>query len=195
MSRDMLIVVLHSGGLDSTTILAKYHPTDAVSLSIDYGQPHRVELEYARAFCQARGYRHEELTVTIPSGGLLAADADPNGDPVVPGRNAILLSLACSYAESIDAAVVMFGANADDAELFPDCRPEFVEAFDRLSRVNGGPHVRAPLLRMRKKDILWLAETRHVRRDQWWTCYHPDEDGKPCCGCVACLALENGTTP
>src|SRR6478672_9792424 len=171
-------VVLLSGGLDSTTTLAvaRARGFDVYALSVDYGQRHRVELERADHVAKALGaveHRTVRLDLRAIGGSALTADIDvprgrstddmARGIPVtyVPARNTILLGLALGYAETVGAFDLFIGANVLDYSGYPDCRPEFLEAFERLADlatkagVEGGRfHVHAPLLKMTKAEII-----------------------------------------
>jgi len=208
-------VVLLSGGLDSGTCLAlvsrwgwRVH-----ALSFDYGQRHRVELAFARRLARRYGVdSHRVLRVPALSqlGGSALTDrriAVPKralgkkAIPVtyVPARNTLFLSLALAAAEVTGATEIVLGANALDYSGYPDCRPEFLRAFQRVARlgtkagIEGSPlAIRAPLLRLSKAQIVGLAFALGL--DPAWTtsCYDPGPGGKACERCDACLLRAKG---
>lgn len=209
-------VVLLSGGLDSTTTLAiaisqGFSP---YALSVDYGQRHRVELERAAAIAKAMGvaeHRTVRLDLRAIGGSALTDKIDVpkgrsneemgQGIPVtyVPARNTILLGLALGYAETVGAFDLFIGANVLDYSGYPDCRPEFLEAFERLADlatkagVEGGRfHVHAPLLRMTKAEIIREGTRLGVDYSLTLSCYDPDEQGRACGTCDSCLLRKKG---
>ena len=208
-------VVLLSGGLDSSTclLIALEEGFDVHALSFDYGQRHRVELDAARAVAERYGVRaHRIVAVDLPGAASSAlTDASlavPKNSlgrdaiPVtyVPARNALFLAHAISWAESIDAADVYIGANALDYSGYPDCRPEFLEAFERMANLGTRAgvegrlafRIRAPLLRMTKAQI--VAEGSRLGLDFRLTssCYDPAPDGRSCGACDSCLLRIKG---
>jgi 7-cyano-7-deazaguanine synthase len=209
-------VVLLSGGLDSTTTLAvaRDRGFDAYALSVDYGQRHRVELERAAAVAKALGaveHRTVRLDLRAVGGSALTADvAVPKGRsdeemavgiPVtyVPARNTILLGLALGYAEVVGAFDLFIGANVLDYSGYPDCRPEFLEAFERLANlatkagVEGGRfRVHAPLLELTKAEIIREGVRLGVDYSLTLSCYDPDAAGRACGGCDSCLLRKKG---
>jgi 7-cyano-7-deazaguanine synthase len=207
-------VVLLSGGLDSSTVLAiaKELGHDVVALTFDYGQRHAREVESAEAVARAVG-ASEHIVLSLPIGPLLDSSLTrpgsevPEGRPVeemgasvpttyVPSRNIIFLSVASSIAESIGADSVFIAANAVDYSGYPDCTPEFIESFERMLRIGtragkeGRPiKVEAPLVRMTKAEIVREALRLKVPLDLTWSCY---KGGERACGrCDSCrLRLE-----
>lgn len=187
----MSTIILLSGGLDSAVCLA--HAANPVTLTVDYGQRNRVEEAWAAAQL-AEHYRadHRLVRATLPFSspltghGRVPKDRDPRTPGIaptyVPGRNAILLALACSLAESKGIKTVTIGANADDREGYPDCRPEFFRAFER---VTPGIAILTPLIDATKVDIARMAGEAKVPVDMTWSCYDPHA-GAPCGGCDAC---------
>jgi 7-cyano-7-deazaguanine synthase len=170
-------VVLLSGGLDSAVCLA-LNP-DAVTLSIDYGQPHaQSELDAAARVAQHYGVEHVRADASLPT---LHAPGDAS--MLVPGRNLVLLSLAAALAEARNLRRVVFGANADDRDGYPDCRREFIDAARAVMPVE------APLLDMSKEQIGALARRLAVPVDMTWSCYYPAA-GEPCGTCDACKSRE-----
>jgi 7-cyano-7-deazaguanine synthase len=210
-------VVLLSGGLDSTTTLAwaKARGYECFALSVDYGQRHRVELERAAAVAKALGAA-EHRTVTLDlraiGGSALTADiavpkdrtdeAMGQGVPVtyVPARNTILLGVALGYAETVGAFDLFIGANVLDYSGYPDCRPEFLAAFETLANLatragtegTGRFRVHAPLLKMTKAEIIREGAKLGVDYSLTLSCYDPDAAGKACGHCDSCLLRRKG---
>ena len=210
--------MLLSGGLDSSTTLweAKADGFETVALSVDYGQRHRRELEAARAVAARAAVReHVILPLDLrPIGGSALTDdievpkdrddgeIGAGGIPptYVPARNTILLGLALGLAETRGAFDLYLGVNALDYSGYPDCRPEFVRAFEELANVAtragvtgaGRFRVRAPLLTMSKADIVRRAVALGVPLELTWSCYDPDSAGRPCRRCDSCLLRAKG---
>jgi 7-cyano-7-deazaguanine synthase len=204
-------VVLLSGGLDSATTaaLAKSQGFDVFALSIDYGQRHRFELAAAKKVALSLGV-NEHITTQIDlsqfGGSALTAEiAVPKdrsayemegGIPVtyVPARNTVFLSLALGYAEVRGAADLFVGVNAVDYSGYPDCRPEFISAFERLANlatkagVEGTMQfqIHAPLIHLTKAEIIRHGLALGVDYALTHTCYDPDEQGRACGRCDAC---------
>ena len=205
-------VVLVSGGLDSATVLAiaREQGYETHALSIDYGQRHRVELEAAARVAGALGARsHRTVRVDLSSiGGSALTDPDievpeagGEGIPVtyVPARNTVFLSVALGYAETLGARDLMIGANAVDYSGYPDCRPEFVAAFEALANVatkagveGQGLRVVAPLMTLTKADIVARGSALGVDYAQTISCYQPDAEGRACGVCDACVLRREG---
>jgi 7-cyano-7-deazaguanine synthase len=208
---DRPAVVLLSGGLDSTTTLAiaKARGFAPYALTVRYGQRHAVELEAARRVAAALGaaeHKIVDIDLRAIGGSALTADipvpkhrsdADiGRGIPVtyVPARNTIFLALALAWAEVLGAWDVFLGINALDYSGYPDCRPEFVEAFERLANLatRAGAQglrrftVHTPLLRLSKKEILRTGLDLGVDYGLTISCYDPDERGAACGACDAC---------
>ena len=199
-------VVLLSGGMDSATCLAIARARGPVfALSFLYGQRHRRELDAARALARRFGVvRHE--VVRLPIGRLLDSALTQSDRPIpkrggagpsripasyVPARNTILLAVALGYAESRGVRSIYVGVNALDYSGYPDCRPEYLRAFQRLAAlatregVEGRPvRVLAPLLRLTKGEIVRLGERLGVPWDLTWSCY--EGKARPCGRCDAC---------
>lgn len=210
-----LAVVLLSGGLDSATAAAcaKRDGFEVLALSVIYGQRHLRELESARAVARALGVREHKIVqapldqfagsaltdrrVKIPRARPLRAIAKGIPATYVPARNTVLLALAAALAEARGARAIYIGANAIDYSGYPDCRPEFLKAFERaLARgtktgVEGRPiRIRAPLIRKTKADIVRLALRLQVPLDLTWSCYL---GGRVACGtCDSCLLRLKG---
>ncbi len=212
MSRNA--VVLLSGGLDSATclLIAREEGFAVHALSFDYGQRHRVELERARALAARYGAReHRVERIDRPSGASaltdssvpvpkdrLGAEAIPS--TYVPARNTIFLSHAVAWAETLGAFDVFLGANALDYSGYPDCRPEFLEAFERMANLatragvegRGAFRIRTPLLRMTKAEIVRKASELGLDFGLTSSCYDPSPGGQPCGHCDSCLLREKG---
>lgn len=205
-------VVLLSGGIDSATVLAMARADGwrCQALSIDYGQRHRVELEAAARIALVMGaaeHRVVPLDLRVFGGSALT---DPSiavptmsapGIPVtyVPARNTIFLSLALAYAEVTGSAAIFTGANAIDYSGYPDCRPEYLEAFERLANlatkaaVEGSPiTIRAPILRMGKAEIVRKGHELGVDFALTVSCYNADAEGRACGRCDACRFRREG---
>jgi 7-cyano-7-deazaguanine synthase len=204
-------VVLLSGGLDSATVLAmaQSRGLQCLALTVDYGQRHRHELSAAAQVALALGaaeHRIARVNLDAMGGSALTQGYDvpkgrseaemEGGIPVtyVPARNTIMLSIALGWAEVWGAESIWTGVNAVDYSGYPDCRPEFVEAFGRLAQVatkagvEGRPLViEAPLIHLRKREIIEAGLALGVDYSQTSTCYDPGESGAPCRECDACL--------
>ena len=208
-------VVLLSGGLDSYTAAAMI-ARDGYSLyalSVRYGQVHAREIEAARRVARALGViRHVELAVDLASLGgsaLLGDGAIPKDRDVervrdipstyVPARNTVLLSLALAWAEVVGATTIVIGVNALDYSGYPDCRPEYLRAFEQLAAlatragVEGTPlRIVAPLVRMSKADIIRTGIELGLDYGLTHSCYDPRPDGGPCGRCDSCLLRAKG---
>jgi 7-cyano-7-deazaguanine synthase len=210
----MRAVVLLSGGLDSYTAaaIAKTQRFTLYALTIDYGQRHAREVEAARAVARALEVeRHLELDVDLRAigGSSLTSDAavprhrDLKGTEVpstyVPARNTIFLSLALGWAEVLGARDIVIGVNALDYSGYPDCRPEFIAAFERLADlatragVEGARfRVHAPLLALGKADIVRRGLELGLDYGLTHSCYDPLPGGRPCGTCDSCILRANG---
>ncbi len=210
-------VVLLSGGLDSATVLAIARASqDCHCLSVDYGQRHRFEMEAARRVAEHLGAaEHRVVRVDLGSiGGSALTDAGIDvprgreaaqmgdaGIPVtyVPARNLVFMSIAAGYAEVIGARDVYVGVNAVDYSGYPDCRPAFVESFERTANlatragVEGqGLRIHAPLLWLGKAEIIRRGLEMGVDYALTHSCYDPDETGGACGACDACVLRRRG---
>ena len=208
-------VVLLSGGLDSSTVLAIASASGFAChcLTVDYGQRHRVELDAARRVADALGaasHRIVSLDLRAIGGSALTGDIDvpkdqePTAGPIpityVPARNTVLLALLLGLAEVIGASDLFIGANAIDYSGYPDCRPEFLRAFEELAvlATRAGPeqgvrfHVRAPLLHMTKAEIIRLGTDLGVDYGLTHSCYDPTPDGLACGRCDSCILRKRG---
>jgi 7-cyano-7-deazaguanine synthase len=205
-------VILLSGGLDSATVLAMARASglDCHALSVSYGQRHQAELNAAARVAHAQGAReHRIMHVDLGRiGGSALTDKSidvpttaSEGIPVtyVPARNTIMLSLAMAWAEVLDAREIHVGVNAVDYSGYPDCRPEFVAAFQNLANlatragVEGrGPAVRAPLISMSKADIIRAGIGLGVDYSLTVSCYQADARGQACGACDSCRLRREG---
>ncbi len=205
-------VVLLSGGLDSATTLAiaRRDGYACYALSMDYGQRHAAELGAARRVAAQLGVAEQKVIALDLSafGGSALTDAaiavpehPSDGIPVtyVPARNTVFLSLALGWAEVLGARDIFIGVNAVDYSGYPDCRPEYIEAFERLSRlatragVEGAEfHIRAPLIRMTKAEIIQAGTALGVDYALTLSCYAADADGRACGRCDACRLRARG---
>lgn len=211
-------VVLLSGGLDSTTVIAMardqgYTP---YALSFKYGQRHLIELEAAARAAEVFGAaRHviAEIDLRTFGGSALTADIDvpkhstaaevsnPTEVPVtyVPARNTIFLSYALAYAETVGATDIFLGVNAMDYSGYPDCRPEYIEAFERMANLatkigieGPGIKIHTPLLQLTKAEIIKAGTELGVDYGITSSCYDPDALGRPCGHCDSCLLRLKG---
>jgi 7-cyano-7-deazaguanine synthase len=206
-------VCLFSGGLDSTTVLyaARRDGFSPIALTVSYGQLHAKEIDCARKTAAALAIRHHVISVAMPWGGSALLDNQipvPTGreesqmnaeipPTYVPARNSVFLALAASCAEAENAEAIYIGANALDYSGYPDCRPEFLEAFENVIRkgTKAGAEgrsiaVRAPLLRMSKKEIVQLGKDLGVPFSDTWSCY---KGGETACGeCDSCSLRAKG---
>ena len=201
-------VVLLSGGLDSATVaaVAKRDGFALYALTIRYGQRHVQELHAARAVAASLGVeRHLELEIDLSriGGSALTSEIpvpkdqpiDPSHIPVtyVPARNTIFLSLALAWAEVLEAHDIFIGVNALDYSGYPDCRPEFIRAFEAIARlatragVEGQPlRIHTPLITLSKAEIITLGTSLGVDYAQTHSCYDPLPDGRACGHCDSC---------
>ncbi|HET7058512.1 MAG TPA: 7-cyano-7-deazaguanine synthase QueC [Nitrospiraceae bacterium] len=210
-------VVLLSGGLDSTTVLAlaKAEGYETYALSFSYGQRHSWELECARRVAAASGvkdHRIAHIDLRVFGGSALTADISvPKGRsldqmseniPVtyVPARNTIFLSFALAWAEVLGSSDIFIGVNSLDYSGYPDCRPEFIEAFERLANlatkagVEGHQHLKihTPLIALSKAEIIETGLKLGVDFGLTSSCYDPSPTGAPCGACDSCLLRQKG---
>jgi 7-cyano-7-deazaguanine synthase len=208
-------VILLSGGLDSYTAaaMAAAERFRLFALTVRYGQRHACELEAARAVAAALGVvRHIELDVDLSAFGgssLITADPIPKDRPItandipstyVPARNTVFLSLALGWAEVLGARDIFIGVNALDYSGYPDCRPEFIAAFERLAGlataagVQGGGafRVHAPLQHMTKAEIIRAGLALGLDYGLTHSCYDPGPGGRPCGRCDSCTLRAAG---
>ncbi|HLX44218.1 MAG TPA: 7-cyano-7-deazaguanine synthase QueC [Bryobacteraceae bacterium] len=207
-------VCLLSGGLDSSTCLgiARRDGYDCYALSFDYGQRHRVELEAARrvaGFFGAREHRTMKIDLRAFGASALTADIDvPKSGKIAPGipityvpaRNTIFLSFAMAWAEVLECSDIFIGVNAIDYSGYPDCRPEFIQAFERMANLatkSGVEHrthlkIHTPLADLNKAGIVRLAAEVGVDFSLTHSCYDPGENGRPCGACDSCVLRRKG---
>ncbi len=210
-------VVLLSGGLDSTTVLAiaKSEGYEVFALSFSYGQRHRWELEAATRVARALGAaQHQVATIdlrafggsaltddiSVPKGRKL--DEMSHGIPVtyVPARNTIFLSFALAWAEVLGCSDIFIGVNALDYSGYPDCRPEFIAAFEQMANlatkagVEGRQNLKihAPLMKLSKAEIIHVGIKLGVEYGMTSSCYDPSPSGQPCGECDSCLLRQKG---
>jgi 7-cyano-7-deazaguanine synthase len=210
-------VVLLSGGLDSATVLAwmRREGYACHALSFHYGQRHSIELARAAELAQALGaleHKVTEIDLRVFGGSALTADIDvpkdradrdiAHGVPItyVPARNTIFLAFALAYAETLGASDIAIGVNAIDYSGYPDCRPEFISAFERLANLatKAGAQdgarfrVHTPLQELSKAGIVRLAVELGVPVGRTLSCYDPSSEGVPCGHCDSCILRRRG---
>ena len=210
----MRAIVLLSGGLDSYTAaaIARNEGFELYALTISYGQRHRREIESARTVARALGcQRHLELPIDLRAigGSSLTSDAAVPRDrdltaadipsTYVPARNTIFLSLALAWAEVLEASDIVIGVNALDYSGYPDCRPEFIRAFESLATlatkagVEGRQfHVHTPLIQLTKAQIIQRGLALGLDYGITHSCYDPSPDGQPCGRCDSCALRARG---
>jgi 7-cyano-7-deazaguanine synthase len=214
---DQPAVVLLSGGLDSTTVLAiaKSEGYRPFALSFRYGQRHEVELAAARRVAAAMNVADHmvaDIDLRAFGGSALTAEIDVphrervedlgEGIPVtyVPARNTIFLSFALAWAETLGASDVFIGVNALDYSGYPDCRPEYIAAYETMANlatkagVEGSQHlhIHTPLIDLTKAQIIERGLALGVDFGLTHSCYDPDADGQPCGTCDSCLLRQKG---
>jgi len=206
-------VILLSGGLDSATVLAiaKREGRVCHALSFVYGQRHEIELAAARRVAGAAGVEEHivfPVDLRLFGGSALTGDVAVPKDAVgapgipvtyVPARNTIFLAVALGFAEARGAGEIWLGVNAVDFSGYPDCRPEFIDAFQRVivsgtrSGVERGePRIVAPLLTMSKADIIRCGTELGVDYALTHSCYDPDAEGRACGHCDSCILRSRG---
>jgi 7-cyano-7-deazaguanine synthase len=217
MSSPRIAICLLSGGLDSSTCLAaaRDQQFDCYALSFDYGQRHKIELEAARRVAEGLGAReHRIVPIDLRAfgGSALTADIDvpkgrsademDHGIPItyVPARNTIFLSFALAWAEVLGASDIFMGVNAIDYSGYPDCRPEFIAAFETMANlatkagVEGITKIKVhtPLISLSKADIVRLGRNLGLDFSLTHSCYDPDAAGRPCGQCDSCILRKRG---
>ncbi|HZI65866.1 MAG TPA: 7-cyano-7-deazaguanine synthase QueC [Thermoanaerobaculia bacterium] len=215
MSGASRAIVLLSGGLDSATclLIARGETDEVFALSFDYGQRHGVELERARRLAERYGaaaHRVVRLDLPAPESSALtdrsrevprnSVGAEAIPVTYVPARNTLFLSHAVAWGEAIGAADIYIGANSLDYSGYPDCRPEFLEAFERTANLGTKAgvegaftfRIRAPLLRLTKGEIVARAASLGLDFALTSSCYDPTPTGHPCGACDSCLLRAKG---
>ena len=217
MNSSRKAVCLLSGGLDSSTCLAlaRRDGFDCYALSFDYGQRHRVELDCAARVAASLGVaQHRVVRFDLRQFGQSALTGDvlvPKGRSVdemsqeipvtyVPARNTIFLSFALAWAETLEVSDIFIGVNALDYSGYPDCRPEFIEAYEEMANlatktgVEGRTRIaiRTPLIQLSKAGIVKLAAELGLDFRLTHSCYDPDPAGRPCGACDSCLLRQKG---
>ena len=209
-------VVLLSGGMDSATAaaVALDRGFELHALSFRYGQRHAAELGAARRVAERLGARRHvvlEIDLRAFGGSALTGDLEvPKDTPLerigsgipatyVPARNTIFLSFALGWAETLEATDIFLGANALDYSGYPDCRPEYIEAFERMANlatragVEGRRlRIHTPLILLSKAEIVRLGSRLGVDYGLTWSCYDPTPEGTPCGRCEACILRSKG---
>ena len=209
----MKAVVLLSGGLDSATVLAMalQEGREVHALSFTYGQRHHIELAAAQRVIRAMGAADHvvyPLDLRLFGGSALTADIDVPKDVVgapgipityVPARNTVFLAVALAFAEARNAQEIWLGVNAVDYSGYPDCRPQFLDAFQqvilkgtRSGIEKGEPRIVAPLLNLTKAEIIRLGTELGVDYGLTHSCYDPDREGHACGHCDSCLLRKRG---
>jgi len=203
-------VVLVSGGLDSATVLAMAHDRgfECYALSLHYGQRARSELDAAKKVA-AGSALHRIVDIDLSQfGGSALTDTsidvpedEPDGIPVtyVPARNTVFLSLALAWAEALDARDIFIGVNAVDYSGYPDCRAEFIEAFQAMANLatkvgveDGDVHIHTPLINLTKAEIISAGAGLSVDYAATVSCYQPDGQGRACARCDSCRIRADG---
>ena len=209
-------VVLLSGGIDSTTTLAiaLAEGYEAYALSFEYGQRHQIETKAARRIADSLGakeHRIAKIDLRVFGGSALTDDVDvpkkrsekeiAHGIPVtyVPARNTIFLAYALAWAEVIPASDIFLGVNAIDYSGYPDCRPEFIDAFETLANVGTKAgiegrrfQIHTPLIKFSKAEIIRKAVELGVNLSLTYSCYDPTPEGLACAECDSCLLRRKG---
>ncbi|BBO99957.1 7-cyano-7-deazaguanine synthase QueC [Sulfuriferula nivalis] len=205
-------IVLLSGGLDSATVLAIAQREGYIchALSFDYGQRHYAELAAAARVAQAQGaaeHRVFKMDLTMFGGSSLTdnniavPEMPSEGIPstYVPARNTIMLSIALAWAEVLNSKAIFIGVNAVDYSGYPDCRPDYIAAFERMANlatragVEGQDlHIHAPLMRLSKAEIIQLGTQLGVDYASTVSCYQADEQGRACGVCDSCRLRQQG---
>jgi len=206
-------VVLLSGGLDSATVLAiaRDQGFQCYALSVDYGQRHWSELEAARKIADSLGaYRHQIIKLDLTAFGGSALTDQAIAIPIagekaqipvtyVPARNTIMLSLALAWAETLESQDIFAGMNAVDYSGYPDCRPEYIQAFEQMANLatKAGVEgkkltIHAPLMHLSKKEIIQKGIALGVDYSLTVSCYQADETGRACGVCDSCRIRKAG---
>jgi 7-cyano-7-deazaguanine synthase len=210
-------VVLLSGGLDSTTALAiaQAEGYDVFAISFRYGQRHKIELDSARRVAERmrvlkhivvdidlRQFGGSALTdeIAVPKGRTVSVMAEGVPITYVPARNTVFLSFALAWSETLGSKDIFLGVNALDFSGYPDCRPEFIEAYERMANlatkagIEGGQRLKlhTPLISLTKAQIITRGTELGVDYSMTSSCYDPSATGAPCGGCDSCLLRQKG---
>ena len=199
------ILVIFSGGLDSFTLLNKAIKLGSYveAITFNYGQKHKIEIEYAKAACAQLGIAHEIVNLDLQkilSGSALVGDSDiPEGNydkekmkqTIVPNRNMIMISIAASLAIKNKLQYLWYAAHAGDHEIYPDCRPEFISKLGEVLKICDYHEIvfEAPFRGMTKGEIIKEGLNMDLDYSKAWTCYEGKEN--PCGKCSACLERQN----
>ena len=197
------VLVVYSGGLDSYTLLNKamssFEKVEAITFN--YGQKHKIEIEYAKAACEKLGIAHEIVNLDLQkilAGSALVGDSDiPEGNydkekmkqTVVPNRNMVMISVAASLAIKNELDYLWYAAHSGDHEIYPDCRPEFITKMAEVLSICDYHKINfeAPFQDLSKAEIIKVGLDMNLDYSKAWTCYEGKE--KPCGKCSACLAV------
>lgn len=208
-------IVLLSGGMDSSVVLsiAKEQGYEVAALTFCYGQRHDVEIDAARKQVKHQGVSEHiifNINLDVFGGSALTdnievpkGDRAPFSDPIpatyVPARNTVFLSIALAYAETIGAKDIFIGVSSVDYSGYPDCRPEFITAFEKLANIATRAvntqekyRIHAPLINLTKEETVLEGAKRNVQFGMTRTCYDPSEEGFPCGKCEACILRAKG---
>jgi 7-cyano-7-deazaguanine synthase len=219
MNNIIKAVVLSSGGLDSTTVLAmvRHQACEVYSLSFSYGQRHDFELQAARKVALAMEVKRHMVTridlkpiggsaltdaIAVPKARSEAQMAEEIPVTYVPARNTIFLSYALAWAEVLEAWDIFIGVNAVDYSGYPDCRPEYIKAFETMANLatkaavegKGRFRIHTPLIDLSKAQIIQKGLALGVDYGMTHSCYDPNDQGLACGGCDACILRKNGFT-
>lgn len=198
-------LILHSGGLDSTVclLLARERGREVVSLGIDYGQRHRLELQYASEQCRRLGIERRILNVAwtkperdLPKNRKVEDIGKKVSSAFLPARNGVFLMLASAEAAGLGADEIWIGVNSINFSGYPDCTPNFISAFRKMLKVGSpdGPKIVAPLQGKSKRSIARLAFRLGLKKTDTWSCYRPQISSSginPCQECDACVLHEH----
>lgn len=206
-------VILLSGGLDSTTVLASaiHEGFECYAITFRYGQRHSIELDAARKvaeYYQLEDFKIVEIDLTLWGGSALTdknIDVPEGGksstipSTYVPARNLIFLSFATAYAETLNTEHIFIGVNSIDYSGYPDCRPEFIESFKKCAKLatktadtDACWKIHTPLQNLTKAEIVKLGTKLHAPLHLTHSCYNPSEDGSACGHCDSCLLRKEG---
>jgi 7-cyano-7-deazaguanine synthase len=188
-------IVLLSGGIDSTVLLAHHvcKGYDVTAISFLYGQSHAKEVDSAKEIAAFYGVSHHITTLSMLGDSALTGQGkipDGHAESVdatyVPGRNILMLAVAIGFAERLEAHNVSFGANKDDFNGYPDCRPDFVDHMDLAASLSSGVSVTAPFMKMTKRQVVEYGHQLCAPLDLSWSCYRGGNE--PCGSCGACIS-------